>query len=131
MTDAYDPETGEFLPTEGHNSGFTDPEEQSVDDALHTLRQNVHKGAVAAGNRIYGQEFRKSLKAMLMAEHTDKPLGVQERHAYSHPKYVEHLKKMREIEIQYEVVRGERVWAERVIDVYKARTFAAKASAKL
>ena len=131
MTEEYGPETGEFLPTEGHNSGFTDPEEQRVDDALHTLRQNVHKGAIAAGNKIYGQEFRKSLKAMLMSEHNDKPLGVQERHAYSNQRYIDHLKKMREIEIQYESVRGERVWAERVIDVYKARTFAAKASAKL
>ena len=130
MTGSFDHETGE-IPPPGHNSGHTDPEEQRVDDALDLLFRNITKSAAAAGERMYLMEFRKSLKAILMAQDNNKTVALQERAAYSHPKYLDHLRRMRDAEVAYETVRGERAWAERVIDVYRTRQANTRPARKL
>lgn len=128
--DPFDPETGEF-PAPGHNSGMADPEEQRVDDALELLRSNINRGAEAAADRLYLGEFKKSLKSMLMVQANAKSAVIQERDAQCHPRYLEHLQKMRDAELVYETVRGERAWAERVIDVYRTRQANTRPARKL
>jgi hypothetical protein len=130
MTDRHDPETGE-VPAAGHNSGHADPEEQRVDDALALLFRNIKRGAEAAGERMYLSEFRKSLKAIIMAESGAGSAAIQEREAYRHPRYMAHLQKMRDAEVAYETTRGERAWAERVIDVYRTRQANTRPARKL
>jgi hypothetical protein len=130
MIGEHDPETGE-IPTPGHNSGHADPEEQKVDDALHALEQNIDALALAAGNRLYAEQMRKAIKAMVMKKHADKAIGVQEREAYDDPLYLAHLEKQRRWEIEYWKAHGISTYAREVISVYKTRCANRRPSGKL
>ncbi len=61
-------------------------------DSVDFIFRTAPVFAKAKAERIQLQEFRKSLKALLMARHLDKPLGAQEREAYSAAEYQELLK---------------------------------------
>ena len=71
-------------------------DEQSVQKAVDYLRDTADSTAQARANRIYMEEYRKSLKAMLMKEHASLPVSAQEREAYADPKYVAHLDAIKE-----------------------------------
>ena len=62
------------------------------ESTLHELRQVSEKYAEAEAERQYLMEFRKSKKAILMAEaertNPSMPIGKQERYAYAHPEYI-------------------------------------------
>lgn len=64
-------------------------------NTLAQLEQVTQEFAEAEANRLYLMEFRKSKKAILMAEAERKdssmPIAKQERYAYSHPEYLELL----------------------------------------
>lgn len=66
-----------------------------VEKALDWLRDHSEEAAKARAERIYMEEYRKSLKALIMKEHADLPLGAQEREAYDDPRYREHLESFR------------------------------------
>ena len=76
--------------------------EQVIDKALDYLQDNADAAAKARAERIYCQEYRKSLKALLMKEHdTGKRSGaMQEREAYADPKYIAHLEALKEAVFQ-------------------------------
>jgi hypothetical protein len=61
-------------------------------DSVDFIFRTAPEFAKAKAERIQLQEFRKSLKALLMAKHLDKPLGAQEREAYSADEYQQLLK---------------------------------------
>lgn len=65
------------------------------ESTLHELRQVSEEYSKAEAERQYLMEFRKSKKAILMAEaertNPSMPIGKQERYAYSHPEYIELL----------------------------------------
>jgi|SRR5215475_3257802 len=65
--------------------------ENQVQAALDFLVKDAEEHAEAVANRAYVEEYRKSLKAIIMAEHVDKPVNAQEREAYSDPRYIKHL----------------------------------------
>lgn len=70
--------------------------EEEVQRALDYLRDNAGAAAQARANREYCSEFRKTVKAQLMQEHKDLPIGAQEREAYADARYVSHLDAIRE-----------------------------------
>jgi hypothetical protein len=70
-------------------------EDLEIDRALDYLRDQSTVAAHARANRIYIEEYRKSLKAMLMKKHGDLPVNAQEREAYADPEYIEHLKALK------------------------------------
>jgi len=80
--------------------------------------------AQAKGNRIYCDEYRKSLKAILMQEAqtrgVDSAVG-QEREAYADPKYVRHLEALREAVVQEESLRWKMVAAEAAVEVWRSQ----------
>ncbi len=76
------------------NRSFITDEE--IDKALDYLRDNARDAAQAKADRIYVQEYRKVLKAQLMKEHAALSAVLQEREAYSDPRYVEHLEAIRQ-----------------------------------
>ena len=80
-----------------------------AEKALDYIRDNATKAAQARANRIYVEEYRKTIKAQLMKESmkesADLPLGAQEREAYSDVKYVQHLNAIREAVEQDEYFR--------------------------
>jgi len=59
------------------------------------LEELTKEYSEAEANRQYLMEFRKSKKAILMAEaekeNSSMPIAKQERYAYSHPEYLELL----------------------------------------
>lgn len=67
----------------------------SEGNTLAQLEKVTQEFAEAEANRLYLMEFRKSKKAILMAEAERKdssmPIAKQERYAYSHPEYLELL----------------------------------------
>jgi hypothetical protein len=69
--------------------------ESEVDRALDYLRDNADAAAKARAERIYVEEFRKTVKSQIMKEHNALPLAAQEREAYADVRYIEHLDALR------------------------------------
>ena len=73
---------------------MSDESELNIFRALDFIRDNAKPLAVAKGQRIHLEEFRKSKKALLMKEAEtsgQKTAALQERDAYAHPEYQELL----------------------------------------
>jgi ATP-dependent DNA ligase len=63
--------------------------------AIDFMLKHAEQYAVAKANRIFVEEYRKTLKAELMKDALSRgfeAVNAQEREAYSHPKYKQHLK---------------------------------------
>lgn len=80
--------------------------------------------AQAKANRIYMDEFRKSLKSILMKEamecgHTT--VNAQEREAYANPRYQQHIQGIREAVEAEEKLRWMLVAAEARIEVWRSQ----------
>ena len=59
--------------------------------AVDFLLANAPKYAKARAERIYIEQYRKSLKAILFTESNSKTVADREAEAYSHPKYLDLL----------------------------------------
>ena len=69
--------------------------DEDVQKSLDFLRDNALIAAQYKAERIYLEEYRKSLKALLMKNHIDLPVSAQEREAYASPVYIQHLESMK------------------------------------
>lgn len=70
--------------------------DDAVFKTLDYLRDNADKAAEARADRVYVEEFRKTIKAEEMKKHDELPLGAQEREAYASERYKIHLKVIRD-----------------------------------
>jgi len=73
---------------------MTTDAEINIFRCLDFLRDNAAAYATAKANRAYLEEYRKTLKAQLMIESEQagaKSSATQERDAYAHAKYKQHL----------------------------------------
>lgn len=70
--------------------------DDDVDSALNWLVANATKAAQARAERVYVEEYRKTLKAELMAKSGAGSAAAQEVIAYAHPDYKAHLEAIRE-----------------------------------
>lgn len=71
-------------------------ETESIDifKVLNFIRDKAPEYAKAKANRIYMDEYRKSLKSQLFfeaLEHGQKTIAEREAYAYAHPSYKAHL----------------------------------------
>lgn len=82
--------------------------DQSVENAFNYLLQSEEAAARARGLRVYNEEYRKSLRAILRNESDAKTEGKKDDFAYSHPRYLAHLKDLRESVVQDEMHRAAR-----------------------
>ena len=96
--------------------------DEAAESAVDFLRDSALAVAEARSNRIYADEFRKHLKAILMALTPDQPLGAQERDAYGHEKYLEHIKLMREAILDDERLRAQREAAIMKIEAWRSQS---------
>ena len=87
--------------------------------AVDFIRDNGKKFAQAKADRIYLEEYRKSLKAILMKRSGENAVNAQEREAYAHPEYQELLKGLREAVEAEETLRWQMVAAEARVEVYR------------
>lgn len=77
--------------------------------------------AKARAERIYTEEYRKSLKAILMKRSLEVAVNAQEREAYSDPEYLKLLVALREAVEAEEKIRWGLVAAQARIEVWRSQ----------
>ena len=66
-------------------------EEIDIFKCLDYIRDHAKQYAQAKANRVFLEEWRKTLKARLMATQLGEPVNAREIYAYAHPEYEELL----------------------------------------
>jgi hypothetical protein len=96
--------------------------DDEIDKALDFLRDNARDAAQARADRIYVEEYRKTLKATLMKEHGGSSAALQERDAYADQRYVQHLEAIRDAVKVDEFHRFMRIAAEAKIEAWRTQS---------
>ena len=87
--------------------------------AVDYIIANSKKFAKAKAERVYLEEYRKSLKAILMKRSMESAIGAQEREAYAHSEYVDLLKGLKEaVEIE-EKLRWDLIGAQARVEIWR------------
>ena len=89
--------------------------------AIDYIFINGKKFAQAKANRIYCEEYRKSLKAILMKRSIETAVTAQERDAYANPEYLTLLEGLREAVMIEEEIRWGIVAAQARIEVWRSK----------
>lgn len=89
--------------------------------AVDYIRDNAPMYAMAKAHRIYVEEYRKSLKAILMKRSQETAVNAQEREAYSSEEYREHLQAIYEAVMEEERYRWEMVAAQARVEVWRSQ----------
>lgn len=95
---------------------MTDPEA-----AIEYIFRHGKRYAQAKADRIYLEEYRKSLKAILMKRSLENAVNAQEREAYSDPEYLQLLIGLKEAVQVEEEIRWGLVAAQARIEVWRSR----------
>jgi hypothetical protein len=96
--------------------------DQDIEKAIDYLRDNASKAARARAEREYMDEYRKVVKSSIMLEHAGKTIGAQEAIAYSDPRYLTHLKIMKEAIEKDEYHRWMRTAAEAKLEAWRTQS---------
>ena len=94
--------------------------DEDISKAVDYLRDTAEEAAKNKAERIYLEEFRKSLKALLMKDNLDLPISAQEREAYASPVYISHLDSLRSAIERDEKQRFLRIAAEAKIEAWRS-----------
>ena len=87
--------------------------------AVDYMIKHAKKFAEAKANRIYLEEYRKSLKSILMKRSIEPAIGGQEREAYADEEYVALLRGLREaVEIE-EKLRWDMIAAQTRVEIWR------------
>lgn len=89
--------------------------------AVDYILENAKQFAAAKAQRIYLEEYRKSLKAILMKKSFEETIGAQEREAYANPEYRELLDGLRVAIETEESLRWHLIAAQARIDVWRSQ----------
>jgi hypothetical protein len=101
---------------------MSDESEINIFKALDWIRDQAPIYAKAKAARIYLEEWRKSHKAILMAEAEktgQKTAALQERDAYAHPAYQETLQALMDAVEAEETLRWRMVAAQAKIETWR------------
>lgn len=98
--------------------------------ALDFIRDNAPAYALAKANVVYMTEYRKTIKASLMASSSERTESAKETFAYSHPEYKAHLKALHDAVAECEKLRWLMVAAEAKIEVWRSLESSARAEGK-
>ena len=98
---------------------------------LDYIRDHAKQYAQAKANRVYLEEYRKTLKARLMAQQLGDPVNAQERYAYAHPEYAELLEGLKVAIEQEENLRWKLIAAQAKIEVWRSLSANQRAEAKV
>lgn len=89
--------------------------------ALQVIWDTAPKLAKAKAERVYLEEYRKSLKAILMKACKESTAAAQEREAYADESYVAHLKALSFSVETEEALRWRMVASETAIEVWRSQ----------
>ena len=98
--------------------------------AIEYIFKHGKRYAKAKAERIYLEEYRKSLKAIIMKRSLENAVNAQEREAYSDPEYVELLKGLRDAVEVEEEIRWGLVAAQARIEVWRSMEATNRAEGK-
>lgn len=99
---------------------MSDSDVKNPELAIEYIFKHGKRYAKAKADRIYMEEYRKSLKAIIMKRSLEAAVNAQEREAYSDPEYLALLKGLKEaIEIEEEIRWG-LVAAQARIEVWRS-----------
>jgi len=104
--------------------------ERDPHKAIDYIIKHAKKFSKAKAERIYLEEYRKSLKAICMKRSIETAIGAQEREAYADPEYIALLKGLREaVEIE-EALRWDLIAAQARVEVWRSEQANARAEGK-
>jgi len=98
--------------------------------ALDFIRDNAQAYAQAKANVVYMTEYRKTIKATLMASCSEKTESAKETYAYSHDDYKHHLRALQIAVEQAEKMRWLMIAAEAKIEVWRSLESSARAEGR-
>jgi hypothetical protein len=105
--------------------------DDDVQKALDRLRFQAGNAAKAKAERIYMEEFRKSIKASVMQKHLSLPVSAQEREAYNSEEYKRHLIVMRDAIEKDELCRWQMIAAQAVIEAWRTASANQRGESKI
>jgi hypothetical protein len=89
--------------------------------SIQMMLDTAPRLAKAKGERVYLEEYRKSLKAILMKASTQNTAAMQEREAYSDPQYIDHLKALKIAVEGEEALRWRMVAMQAAVEVWRSQ----------
>lgn len=98
--------------------------------AIEYIFKHGKRYAKAKAERIYLEEYRKSLKAIIMKRSLENAVNAQEREAYSDPEYIKLLQGLKEAVEVEEEIRWGLVAAQARIEVWRSMEATNRAEGK-
>ena len=95
--------------------------DRNPNEAIDYIIRHAPKFAKAKAERIYIEEYRKSLKAILMKRSLESAIGAQEREAYAHQEYIELLEGLRDAVEVEEKLRWDMIAAQARVEVWRSQ----------
>ena len=99
-------------------------------DAIDYILRHGNQFAKAKAQRVYLEEFRKSKKAILMAQSTAEAANAREQYAYSHPEYTALLEGIRDAVEVEEKLRWDLIAAQARVEVWRSEEASARAEGR-
>jgi threonyl-tRNA synthetase len=90
--------------------------------AAEFIRENAPLYAKAKSERVYLEQFRKSKKALLMAESTERTAAAKEIYAYAHSDYVALLDGLKVAVEAEETIKWKLTAAEAHIEIWRTQS---------
>ncbi len=94
-------------------------EDRDPHKAVDYIIVNAKKFAKAKAERVYLEEYRKSLKAILMKRSMENTVTAQEREAYADDEYVALLKGLQEAVEVEEKLRWDLIGAQARVEIWR------------
>jgi hypothetical protein len=90
-------------------------------EAVDYILVNGKRFAKARAERTYIEEYRKSLKAILMKRSGEKVIAAQERDAYAHDEYLQLLDGLRAAVEVEEKLRWDLIGAQARVEIWRTQ----------
>ncbi|MCZ6897679.1 MAG: hypothetical protein O7D95_03070 [Betaproteobacteria bacterium] len=100
--------------------------EEPIEKSLDFIRNNAGALAKAKAERIYMDEYRKSLKAILYQKAPQGTIADREAWAYSEQDYLDHLKALQTAVEEEERLKWLMVAAQCKIEVWRSQNASAR-----
>lgn len=105
--------------------------ERDPHKAVDYIIANAQKFAKAKAERVYLEEYRKSLKSILMKRSLEESIGAQEREAYAHQEYRDLLQGLKDaVEIE-EKLRWDLIAAQARVEIWRTEQANLRAEGKV
>lgn len=96
--------------------------EADVERALDWMRDNAEPAAKAKAERIYMEQYLKSVEAELCAEKAGASVKAQENYARTHASYKAQLQAIKEAVHQEEALRWLMIAAQAKVEVWRSQS---------